>query len=88
LTYEYARKNMAKISIFINDPAVKKVIRDLKLSLIMFLSNVGGILGLAMGASVVTLFEVVYHLCRLLSLCSYGFIPKVRRSMLPQYPTM
>ncbi len=85
--YQYTRDNISKISIFFNDPVIKKVIRDLKLSLIMFLANVGGILGLAMGASIITLFEFLYHAGRLLSLCSWRVMPRVRRSMVPRYST-
>jgi len=83
MAFEYARANVAKINIFFNDPAIKKVVRDIKLSRIMFTANVGGILGLAMGASVITLFEVLYHLCRLLVLATSGLAPKIRRSLIP-----
>ena len=64
-----------------------QVVRDLKLSLIMFLANVGGILGLAMGASIITLFEFVYHCGRMLSLASWRFVPSFRKGLLPRYTT-
>ena len=85
--FRYAKDNVVKISIFFNDPVIKKIIRDLKLSLIMFLANVGGILGLAMGASIITLFEFFYHTGRLLSLCSWRVLPRIRKSLIPYYST-
>jgi hypothetical protein len=35
--------------------------RDQKIPLIWFVANVGGILGLTMGCSLVTIFEILHH---------------------------
>lgn len=87
LLFMYAKDNVAKVSLFFNEPVIKKEIRDIKLSRVMFMANVGGILGLAMGASIITLFEVLYHVGRLVSLCGWRITPTLRKSLIPHYST-
>ncbi len=62
LLHRYARENLLLANIYIKDPAVTLIKRDQKIPVIWFVANVGGILGLCMGCSLVTLFEVVHHL--------------------------
>ncbi len=57
----YARENLLLANIYIKDPAVTLIKRDQKIPVIWFVANVGGILGLCMGCSLVTLFEVLHH---------------------------
>jgi len=43
------------------DPVVTRIKRDQKIPLIGFVANTGGLLGLCMGFSLVSAFEIVYH---------------------------
>ena len=52
--YKYAKENLALVNIYIKDPAVTQIKREQKIPLIWFVANVGGILGLTMGCSLVT----------------------------------
>ena len=38
-----------------------KIMRDQKIPVIAFVANTGGLLGLCMGFSLVSVFEVLYH---------------------------
>ena len=62
LLHRYARENLLLANIYIKDPAVTLITRDQKIPVIWFVANVGGILGLCMGCSLVTIFEVLHHL--------------------------
>ena len=60
--YRYAKENLALVNIYIKDPAVTQIKREQKIPLIWFVANVGGILGLTMGCSLVTgKVNYVYH---------------------------
>ena len=61
ILYKYARENLALVNIYIKDPAVTQIKRDQRVPMIWFIANVGGILGLTMGCSLVTIFEILHH---------------------------
>ena len=44
------------------DSYVKKFIKDEKITRISFLANAGGLLGLCMGFSVISVAEIIYHI--------------------------
>ena len=50
------------VNVYIKDPVVTRILRDQKIPIIAFVANTGGLLGLCMGFSLVSLFEIVYHL--------------------------
>ena len=60
--YDYARENLALVNIYIKQPVVTKILRDQRIPIIWFVANCGGILGLCMGFSIVTVFEVFHCL--------------------------
>ena len=60
LVIHYAKENIAKVNIYLRDPFVKRIVREEKISIITFIGSVGGLLGLFMGFSVVSLFEILY----------------------------
>ena len=62
LVNHYAKENVAKVNIYLRDPFVKRIVREEKISIITFIGSVGGLLGLFMGFSVVSLFEILYLL--------------------------
>ena len=59
----YAKENTARVTIYMKDPYVKKIKRVEKISRSSFISNIGGLLGLFQGISVISCFEVGYLLC-------------------------
>ena len=59
---QYARNNIAKVTVFLMDPYVKRFIREEKISEITFVGTVGGLLGLFLGFSFVSSVEIVYLL--------------------------
>ena len=61
--HQYADNNIAVVKLFLRDPYYTNMKRDAEITLISFLANTGGLLGLCMGLSIVSLFELFYHLC-------------------------
>ena len=58
---KYAEQNFVLFKYFIKDPYYMLIIRDERISSISYLGNVGGLLGLCMGFSLVSIFELFYH---------------------------
>merc|ERR1719225_2033058 len=59
--YSYCRDNLALVNVYMKKPVVTRIRRDQKIPMIWFVANSGGILGLCMGFSMVTLFEVIHY---------------------------
>jgi hypothetical protein len=59
--YTYSEENLAVLYIFIKDPYFTLINADEKMSTIFFVANAAGLLGLCIGPSIVTFFEVFYH---------------------------
>ena len=79
--FRYARENLALVNVYIKDPAVTQVVRDQKVPLIWFVANIGGILGLTMGMSLVTFFEIMHHVAMLFFRTGAKSLATVRRTM-------
>ena len=60
--FTYARNSMAALRVFIKDPYYLLIRRDEQMPMISLLANAGGLLGLCMGLSLVSIFEIFYHL--------------------------
>ena len=60
--FKYARENLALVNIYIKPPVVTRIMKDERTPVIRFVANFGGILGLCMGCSIVTGFEVFYFI--------------------------
>ena len=58
---EYAKKNLAYVNVFIREPFAHKILISEKISRVSFISDVGGLLGLFMGFSFVSIAEIIYH---------------------------
>ena len=69
---EYAKNNFAILKIFINYPFYTKMTRDEDMTILSFIANAGGLLGLCMGLSFVSIFEIFYF-------CFDAFLVKVRK---------
>ena len=66
--HNYASENVAKIAVYLRDPYYTSITKDVKISFIDFVSNIGGQMGLCLGFSFFTIFELVYHLMK----CIFG----------------
>ena len=60
--FDYAYNNLAVVNIFIKDPFYTRYIKNEQLTLLSFVANTGGLIGLCMGMSFISIFEIVYHL--------------------------
>ena len=60
--YQYARENLVIINISIKDPYVKKTRKEEKMPFISYVANLGGLLGLLLGSSIITGIEVLYYI--------------------------
>ena len=49
------------VNIYIKEPVVTNIWRDQKTPVINFIAYTGGLLGLCMGFSLVSLFEILYY---------------------------
>ena len=56
--FNYAQENLAVLNIFIKDPYYTSIESDEKMSLLFSIANAAGLLGLCIGPSIVTFFEV------------------------------
>jgi hypothetical protein len=59
--FDYAKENLLVLKMFIRDPYYTKISRDEGMSTLSFISTAAGLLGLCMGLSFVSVFEVGYH---------------------------
>ena len=61
---DYAKENIAKVNIFLKEPFVKRYKREEKITYNTFIGTIGGLLGLFLGFSFISLAEIVYLICR------------------------
>ena len=61
--FQYGRDNLALVEIAIQTPFVKRIKKDIEMSFTDFLANTGGILGLYLGCSLLSFFEIIYWIC-------------------------
>ena len=68
----YCKDNLARVVVFIQKPFVSIYLHDQVMSYLQLVANMGGLMGLCMGFSVVSVAEIFYHLVinPLLHLCS------------------
>ena len=66
--YSYARSNTAVINIFISNPYYTRIIRDQEIPFVIFLGNAGGVVGILMGLSLISCFEIFYYFMNFLYL--------------------
>ena len=60
--YQYMTENLIRVHIYINSPFVKQFVRAVDTTLISYIANIGGLMGLCMGFSFVSLAEIIYYL--------------------------
>lgn len=86
--YNYARENLALVNIYIKEPVVTKILRDQRIPIIWFVANCGGILGLCMGFSIVTVFEVLHCLAKSSFASINSWYSRIKRHKQPDQPLM
>ena len=59
--FEYSKSNIAVLNIFIKDPFYSKIKRDEQMTTISFIGNAGGLMGLCLGLSMISIFEMFYY---------------------------
>ena len=64
--HKYSKENLAKVAIYFRDPYYTKIVRDVKMTFTTFISIAGGLVGLCLGLSLVSLFELLYHCLKFL----------------------
>jgi hypothetical protein len=57
---QYTRENIAKVNIFLKDPYVQRYVREEKITEITFVGTVGGLLGLFLGFSFISVVEIAF----------------------------
>ena len=82
--YDYSAKNLAVLNMFIRDPYYTKYLKSEEITPISFIGNAGGLLGLCMGMSFVSIFEVFYHLSNKIfkaiqKCCNFGSKKKIAK---------
>ena len=65
---DYARENLILANIFMKNPFATRFLKDEKYGIIDYVAKSGGLLGLAMGFSVVSFFEIIFYLIRAVTL--------------------
>ena len=58
----YGESNLASVHIFFQSPFVTRIKRDIEMTLLQYIANTGGLLGLCLGFSLISAIEVVYWL--------------------------
>ena len=61
--YEYGKQNLALIHVMIQSPYVTKIKRDVAMTFTSYVANTGGLLGLCLGFSFISLVEILFWVC-------------------------
>ena len=64
--YKYSQENLSLIKIAMRDQFYTKVKKDLEISRLDFFNSVGGMMGLCLGLSIISVFEVFFHILKFL----------------------
>jgi hypothetical protein len=59
--FEYSKNNIAMLNIFIKDPFYSKIKREEQMTIVSFIGNAGGLMGLCLGLSMISIFEMFYY---------------------------
>ena len=62
----YTRDNIVKMKFFFRDPYYTSIAKDVTVTITSFIGNTGGLLGLCTGMSLVSVFEILYYLAKVL----------------------
>ena len=79
LLVAYAKENTALVTSFLSTPFTQIIGVDENTSVIDAISSVGGLMGLFMGFTMVTLAEIIYYSCSLLITSILGITNRVKK---------
>ena len=65
LLIRYASDNLVVLKVFFKEPYYTSIVKKDKFSIINFVANVGGLMGLCIGLSLVSVAEWIYHFAKL-----------------------
>ena len=80
---KYASKNIAVLKIYLKEPYYTNIIRDRQITFISFVGNTGGLVGLCLGLSFISIFEGIYHFFNFVA-SGFTLLLKSRKSGEPQ----
>ena len=69
ILHKYAKENLLWLNVYVKDSFATRIIRDERMTRTSFVANVGGLLGLCMGFSLVSVAEILYF-CLKRNVCS------------------
>ena len=78
--YLYTKQNIVMANIMTKDLTVTQIMKDEKTSTISFIANTGGLMGLCIGLSSVSIFEIIYHVLTFIFSKIRGSKGKVQQS--------
>ena len=81
--HTYASKNIAVLKIYLKEPYYTNIIRDRQITFITFVGNTGGLVGLCLGLSFISIFEGIYHFFNIVA-SGFTLLLKSRKSGEPQ----
>ena len=61
--YNYGRENLAMVHVMIQSPYITKIKRDVSITFTNYMANTGGLLGLCIGFSFISAFEILFCFC-------------------------
>ena len=64
--FKYSQENLSYIKIALKDQFYTKIKQDLEITRLGFFNSVGGMLGLCLGLSIISVFEVLFHFVKFL----------------------
>ena len=70
LLHKYAKENLLWLNVYVKDSFATRIIRDERMTRTSFVANVGGLLGLCMGFSLVSVAEIFYFCLKRNAPCS------------------
>ena len=64
ILHKYAKENLLWLNVYVKDSFATRIIRDERMTRTSFVANVGGLLGLCMGFSLVSVAEICYFILK------------------------
>ena len=58
---EYSKQNVAVVKIYLKDPYYTNIKREVAMTLTSFIGTAGGLVGLCVGLSFISIVELLYH---------------------------
>ncbi|CAB4066396.1 ASICN [Lepeophtheirus salmonis] len=60
----YAKRNLLWLNVYVKDSHITRIVRDERMTRTNFVANVGGLLGLCMGFSLISVGEILYFIIK------------------------